>query len=85
MAPKRGLGKGLDSLIPNSVDTKEVVQNTKTAEKPDRFVDINKLEPNREQPRKNFDQEALQSLQIQSRNSGLFSRFLFRTEIHIMK
>ena len=46
MAPKRGLGKGLDSLIPNSVDTKEVVQNTKTTEKPDRFVDINKLDPN---------------------------------------
>ena len=76
MAPKRGLGKGLDSLIPNSVDTKEVVQNTKTAEKPDRFVDINKLEPNREQPRKNFDQEALAELADSIRKFGLIQPIL---------
>ena len=76
MAPKRGLGKGLDSLIPNSVDTKEVVQNTETAEKPDRFVDINKLEPNREQPRKNFDQEALAELADSIRKFGLIQPIL---------
>ena len=76
MAPKRGLGKGLDSLIPNSVDTKEVVQNTKTAEKPDRFVDINKLEPNREQPRKNFDQEALAELADSIKKFGLIQPIL---------
>ena len=76
MAPKRGLGKGLDSLIPNSVDTKEVVQNTETAEKPDRFVDINKLEPNREQPRKNFDQEALAELADSIKKFGLIQPIL---------
>lgn len=76
MAPKRGLGKGLDSLIPNSVDTKEVVQNIETAEKPDRFVDINKLEPNREQPRKNFDQEALAELADSIRKFGLIQPIL---------
>ena len=76
MAPKRGLGKGLDSLIPNSVDTKEVVQNSETAEKPDRFVDINKLEPNREQPRKNFDQEALAELADSIRKFGLIQPIL---------
>ena len=76
MAPKRGLGKGLDSLIPNSVDTKEVVHNTETAEKPDRFVDINKLEPNREQPRKNFDQEALAELADSIKKFGLIQPIL---------
>lgn len=76
MAPKRGLGKGLDSLIPNSVDTKEVVQNIETAEKPDRFVDINKLEPNREQPRKNFDQEALAELADSIKKFGLIQPIL---------
>ena len=76
MAPKRGLGKGLDSLIPNSVDTKEVVQNTETAEKPDRFVDINKLEPNREQPRKNFDQESLAELADSIKKFGLIQPIL---------
>ena len=76
MAPKRGLGKGLDSLIPNSVDTKEVVQKTETAEKPDRFVDINKLEPNREQPRKNFDQEALAELADSIKKFGLIQPIL---------
>ena len=49
MAVKRGLGKGLDSLIPNSVDVKEPKQNPAKAEKPDTIVNINDIEPNRNQ------------------------------------
>ena len=69
MAVKRGgLGKGLDSLIPDmnvggastpktEVKTKIV---EKVVEKPVEVkVKLSKIEPNKEQPRKNFDEDAL--------------------------
>ena len=67
----RGLGKGLDSLIPNALGEtktkKEAVAKARseatTEEKePQTLVKITKVEPNREQPRKNFDEDALQEL-----------------------
>ena len=63
-AKARGLGKGLDSLIPSGTPEKTKVNNSpeKVNEKPDTFVDINLVEPNREQPRKHFDEDALQEL-----------------------
>lgn len=76
MAPKRGLGKGLDSLIPNTVDTKSIVQEESKAEKPDTYVDINKVEPNREQPRKVFNQEALNELAESIKQFGLIQPIL---------
>ncbi len=76
MAIKRGLGKGLDSLIPNSVDSKEISQDEKKAETPDRVVDINKLQPNRKQPRKNFDQESLLELSKSIEQHGLIQPIL---------
>jgi len=76
MAPKRGLGKGLDSLIPNTVDTKSIIQEESKAEKPDTYVDINKVEPNREQPRKVFNQEALNELSESIKQFGLIQPIL---------
>ena len=55
----KGLGRGLDALIPSSADTKprkntgnEKESETKGAET---IVKITKVEPNRDQPRKNFE------------------------------
>ncbi len=85
MAPKRGLGKGLDSLIPNSVLkpatpeklAEENKTSIKTEEKPaETMVKITKIEPNREQPRKNFDQEALNELAESIKHYGLISPIL---------
>ena len=58
-AKKSGLGKGLDSLIANKVGT--IVDSEKKPEldKEVVFVKITKVEPNKEQPRKNFDEDAL--------------------------
>ncbi|MCM1049312.1 MAG: ParB/RepB/Spo0J family partition protein [Clostridiales bacterium] len=75
----RGLGKGLDALIPNmSVDKKESsAAAIKTAEKePETIVKITKIEPNREQPRKNFDEEALQELADSIKQFGLLQPIL---------
>lgn len=77
---RSGLGKGLDSLIPNknTVNTKPPVKkegNVRTAvkvkdvnESVDKelsgevLVKINKIEPNREQPRKAFEEDSLLEL-----------------------
>ena len=64
----RGLGKGLDLLIPNAVGEakvkKETVTETTIAEEkgPETIVKITMVEPNRKQPRKNFDEDSLQEL-----------------------
>ena len=61
MAAKKGLGKGLDTLIPSNVlDSADNKQKAGKAQTPDSVVDINKVEPNRDQPRKNFDEDALE-------------------------
>ena len=67
-AKKGGLGKGLDSLITDKVGTGKAISSRKTAEKKEvnpadgTLVNINKVEPNRDQPRKNFDEDALLEL-----------------------
>ena len=80
----RGLGKGLDSLIPNALgETKTkkettVKSKTETTEEkePQTFVKITKVEPNREQPRKNFDEDALQELADSIKQFGLLQPIL---------
>lgn len=71
MGVKRGgLGKGLDSLIP---DTGKVAEKkTRVVEKPvEMKLKINEVEPNRNQPRKNFDEEALRELAESIRQVGV--------------
>ena len=73
----RGLGKGLDALIPSSVvEPKKTKEKEVKIEKPDSIVDINKVEPNREQPRKNFDEDALLELSESIKQFGLLQPIL---------
>lgn len=82
----RGLGKGLDSLIPNAVGEakakREAVSeaggengsgNGGTKET---LVKITMVEPNRNQPRKNFDEDSLQELADSIRQVGLIQPIL---------
>ena len=66
-------GKGLDSLIPASVPKAEPVQETEAKEDNAQgtYVKITKVEPNREQPRKNFDEDALQELADSIKQYGI--------------
>lgn len=75
MAGKKGLGRGLDSLIPTGVMDNT---NQQSAEKvsPDMYVKITKVEPNREQPRKIFDEDALQELADSIKQFGVISPIL---------
>jgi len=73
----KGLGRGLDTLIP-AMDSKPVKKETaETAEKgPETLVKITKVEPNREQPRKNFDEDALLELAESIKQFGLLQPIL---------
>lgn len=80
-AKKGGLGKGIDSLIPNkvaktteSVQVEAVAKNEKAVDGV--LVNINKVEPNREQPRKNFDEDALLELSESIKQFGVLQPLL---------
>ena len=79
----RGLGKGLDSLIPNAVveakakkDTKSSAQAVEEKTEKETVVKITSVEPNRKQPRKNFDEDALQELSDSIKQFGLLQPIL---------
>ena len=67
---KSGLGKGLDALIPEKNTT---AKKTTTAEpsKEGVMLNIDKVEPNRDQPRKNFDEDALAELADSIKQYGI--------------
>jgi ParB family chromosome partitioning protein len=77
-AKARGLGKGLDSLIP--AVTEESGQASKKNNSDEKgtetVVKITMVEPNREQPRKNFDEDALQELADSIKQFGLLQPIL---------
>lgn len=59
----RGLGKGLDSLIPKTMsEVKEVVAKDVKDKGPVTTVKITMVEPNKNQPRKTFNEDSLQEL-----------------------
>ncbi len=68
MAKKTGLGKGLDALFKDTI--KEEIEEIQEGEKILK-VNINEVEPNREQPRKRFDEEAIEELSDSIKRYGL--------------
>ena len=74
-AKKGGLGKGLNALIPPSTEEKkstEKVSSSLVSETDkETMVNITKIEPNRTQPRKNFDEDALQELSESIKQFGV--------------
>lgn len=83
MAAKRGgLGKGLDSLIPSVKP--EAAGNASTGETQEKkdgiLVNINKVEPNRDQPRKNFDEDSLMELSESIKQFGVLQPLLVQNK-----
>ena len=58
MSRKFGLGKGLDSLLPTEAPVEKPAAAVKLSDK----ISINQLKPNKEQPRKYFDETRLLEL-----------------------
>lgn len=67
MAKKTGLGKGLDALFQDN----EAADDVKT-------IRLNEIEPNKNQPRKDFDEAALAMLADSIRQHGLIQPILVR-------
>lgn len=82
---KKGLGKGLDSLIPDNKSMKSVTSEKTVESKEDaaaksgvQVMKINAVEPNRDQPRKNFDEDALLELSDSIKQFGVLQPLLVR-------
>lgn len=80
MAKKLGLGRGLSAILP---DVEEVVESVGHQAAPaavpaDAVVEIQlgDIDPNRDQPRKKFDDEAMAQLADSIRHSGVLSPIL---------
>ena len=77
----KGLGRGLDTLIPNTIAVEEAKSNLKNENGdqervPETMVKITMVEPNREQPRKNFDEDSLLELAESIKQFGLLQPIL---------
>lgn len=81
---KKGLGKGLDSLIPDNKSIKSVTLDKSAEAKKEeekagvQTMKINEVEPNRDQPRKNFDEDALLELSDSIKQFGVLQPLLVR-------
>ena len=83
---KSGLGKGLDSLIPNKQSSSKIEQKKEKEEKQtivktvvkkeEVKLKITEVEPNREQPRKKFDEDGLIELADSIRQYGVLQPLL---------
>lgn len=80
MAKKMGLGRGLSAILP---DVEEVVESVghfgaASVVPADAVVELplGDIDPNRDQPRKKFDEEALSQLADSIRHSGVLSPIL---------
>lgn len=88
-ARKKGLGKGLDSLIPDNKSvkinqTEKVLQSLENSDvqveskSGEQMISINKVEPNRDQPRKKFEEDALMELSDSIKQFGVLQPLIVR-------
>ena len=75
-AKMTGLGKGLDALFGGSPLDVQMEENIEEVQEIDdnknlKTLKITEVEPNREQPRKNFNQEALEELSESIKEYGV--------------
>lgn len=66
-APKKGLGRGFDALIPTDFDNSILEASGEKVQKVDREL----VKPNPDQPRKHFDETALQELADSIKQYGI--------------
>lgn len=86
MAVKKGLGKGLGNLIPegdksasNTKVVEKIVEKEVIVKEPAEIVlKINEVEPNREQPRRNFDEDSLLELSESIKQYGIIQPIIVK-------
>lgn len=81
---KKGLGKGLDSLIPDNkgaksfAESETYLKSESEQNSGEQMMKINMVEPNREQPRKKFEEDALLELADSIKQFGILQPLLVR-------
>ena len=72
---KKGLGKGLGSLIPQIDKEDEIFEGDKIVE-----LKIIEVEPNKAQPRTNFDEEKLEELADSIKEHGVITPIIVKKQ-----
>jgi ParB family chromosome partitioning protein len=75
MAVKKALGKGLDIMIPEKIENVEDKTDNVSRET---MIKINDIEPNKLQPRKKFDEDALQELSDSIKQFGVIQPLILQ-------
>lgn len=81
---RKGLGKGLDSLIPENKSAKvsssesKKIEETAELKSGEQMMKINMVEPNRDQPRRNFEEDALLELADSIKQYGVLQPLIVR-------
>ena len=70
MAKKFGLGKGLNALLPESEEASGPLDS----------IDINRIKPNKEQPRKYFDEEKIYMLSESIKEHGMIQPIIVKKD-----
>ena len=73
---KKGLGKGLGALISENTNIEEI--NNNDIKNGVIEIDINKIEPGKGQPRKNFDKEKIEALATSIKEHGIIQPLVLR-------
>ena len=76
----KGLGKGLDVLIQANDEVLETIAPQETKRTGETILKINDIEPNREQPRKVFNEDALEELSESIKEHGIIQPLLVQRE-----
>ncbi len=84
MLPRKALGKGLASLIPNlpkisSIESVATVEVAPVLDERSAVVHIDSIIPNRQQPRTEFDNQKLEELAASIRHSGIIQPLVVRS------
>ena len=77
MSAKRGLGKGIDSLIPVKSEPEQTSQDIQQ-EGYKVMVSLSLVEPNRKQPRKSFNEDKLEELADSIKQQGVLIPLMVR-------
>lgn len=78
MANKTGLGRGLDALFGDTI--KEDMSSNKLDNEIVEKIKITEIEPNRNQPRKKFDEESLEELANSIKEYGVIQPIIVKKE-----
>lgn len=85
MAKKTGLGKGLDALFSDNILEEDEEAKLKDGEEIVKKIKIIEIEPNREQPRKIFNNESLEELAESIKKYGIIQPIIVNKKMIIMR